>query len=84
LPVSIVGLIGYALAGLWTAAVTWYFVWSLPGVAVATFAGRVINQRLKHERFVRVVFVGLLVIGAVLLLQASKAWREGVTTESLP
>jgi hypothetical protein len=57
--------------------VTWYFVWSLPGVAVATFAGRVINQRLKHERFVRVVFVGLLVIGAVLLLQASEAWREG-------
>jgi hypothetical protein len=82
--VSIIGLIGYALAGLWTAAVTWYFVWSLPGVAVATFAGRVINQRLNHERFVRVVFGGLMVIGAVLLLQALGSMARGVTTESLP
>jgi uncharacterized membrane protein YfcA len=72
LPVSIVGLVGYALVGLWTAAVTRYFLWSLPGVAVATFAGRVINRRINGERFIRVVYGGLLVIGAVLLLQAAR------------
>jgi uncharacterized protein len=70
LPVSVVGLAGYALIGLWTAAVTWFFLWSLPGVAVATFAGRAINQRMKGERFVQLVYGGLLLTGAVLFLQA--------------
>jgi len=50
--------------------VTWYFVWSLPGVVAATFAGRAINQRMKGERFVRAVYGGLLLTGAALLLQA--------------
>jgi uncharacterized membrane protein YfcA len=31
LPVSIVGLIGYAVIGFWTDAVTQYFLWSLRG-----------------------------------------------------
>jgi uncharacterized membrane protein YfcA len=70
LPVSIVGMVGYTLIGLWTASVTWYFLWSLPGVAVATFAGRAINRRMKNDGFVRVVYGGLLLIGALLLLQA--------------
>jgi hypothetical protein len=70
LPVSVVGLIGYAFLGLWTAAVTQYFLWSLPGVAVATLAGRALNQRMKGEAFVRVVYVGLVVTGVVLCLQA--------------
>lgn len=73
LPASLAGLIGYALLGLWTPAVTRYFLWSLPGVAVATFAGRVLNRRLKGERFVLVVYGGLLLIGTVLVAQT--VWR---------
>lgn len=70
LPVSVVGLLGYAYIGLWDGAITNYFLWSLPGVAVATLAGRVINQRLKGTWFIRSVYAGLLIIGAVLLIQA--------------
>jgi len=70
LPVSIVGLVGYALLGLWTAAVTQYFLWSLPGVALATLAGRLVNRRLRGDGFTRTVYVGLVVIGAVLVLQS--------------
>jgi uncharacterized protein len=62
LPVSIVGLAGYAALGLWTAAVTRYFVWSLPGVALATLAGGVINQRMQGDRFIKLVYGGLLAI----------------------
>lgn len=71
LPVSLAGLIGYAFLGLWTATVTGYFLWCLPGVVVATLAGRAINQRIQSERFVRVVYGGLLLTGAVLFLQAT-------------
>jgi uncharacterized protein len=70
LPVSIVGLVGYALLGLWTAAVTQYFLWSLPGVALATLAGRLVNRRLRGDGFTRTVYVGLVLIGAVLVLQS--------------
>ena len=70
LPASIIGLVGYAVIGLWTAAVTQYFLLSLPGVAVATVAGRFLNQRLHGEGFIKAVYGGLLIIGAVLVLQA--------------
>lgn len=70
LPISIVGLAGYAFIGVWDAAVTRYFLWSLPGVAVATMIGRAINQRMRSDRFGRIVYVGLLSIGAVLLVQS--------------
>ena len=70
LPVSIVGLVGYAVLGLWTIAVTRYLLWSLPGIAVATVAGRYINRRLAGDSFIKAVYVGLLLIGAVLVMQA--------------
>jgi uncharacterized protein len=70
LPVSIVGLVGYAVIGLWTDAVTRYFLWSLPAVALATLAGRFINQRMRGDGFIRTVYGGLIVIGAALVVQA--------------
>jgi len=70
LPVSIVGLMGYAFIGLWDAAITRYFLWSLPGVAVATMLGGAINQRMASHAFSRIVHGALLIIGAVLLAQA--------------
>jgi uncharacterized protein len=70
LPVSLVGLAGYLVVGLWDAAVTRYFLWSLPGVAVAIALGRSINRRIQSDRFARFVYAGLVLIGAVLLLQA--------------
>ncbi len=70
LPASLVVMGGYWLVGLWTPAVTRYFVASLPAVLVAVVLGRVINRRLSRERFLRHVHVALVVIGAVLLGQA--------------
>jgi uncharacterized membrane protein YfcA len=70
LPISLVGLAGYAAIGLWTTAVTEYFVGSLPGVAVATVAGRHLNRRMQGDRFASLVHGGLVAIGAALVLQA--------------
>ncbi len=70
LPASLLGLAGYAAMGLWSAEVTRYFLWSLPGVAVAIVAGRAINHRLRGEGFFRVVYAGLVVFGGILLVQA--------------
>lgn len=70
LPVSLVGLAGYLYVGLWDAAVTRDFLWSLPGVALAIVLGRALNRRIRSDRFVRLLYMGLVGIGAVLLFQA--------------
>jgi uncharacterized membrane protein YfcA len=73
LPASIAGMIGYVSIGLWSGAIAHYVLWSLPGVAVAILIGRALNQRMQSDRFFRFVYAGLLLIGAVLLMQGLRA-----------
>jgi uncharacterized membrane protein YfcA len=68
-PASIAGLAGYAATGLWSAPVTRYFVFSLPGVLVAILIGRALNHRMRGTGFFRVVYAGLIVTGGILIGQ---------------
>ncbi len=70
LPASLVGLYGYWAAGLWVPAVTHYYLTSLPLVLAAIFLGRTINRRMKEQSFVRYVHIGLVMVGATLLIQS--------------
>ncbi len=72
LPASLIGMAGYWLAGLWVPAVTHYYLLSLPLTLAAVMLGRVINRRLHGDAFLKYVHVGLVVIGAVLLVQAMR------------
>jgi uncharacterized protein len=71
LPASIIGMLGYWVAGLWTHAVTHYYLLSLPLTLLAVFLGREINHRLRGGVFLKFVYLGLVCIGAVLLIQAA-------------
>jgi uncharacterized membrane protein YfcA len=53
LPASILGMIGYWVAGLWVPDVTRYFLYSLPVAALAVFLGRAINRQMHFEVFIR-------------------------------
>jgi uncharacterized protein len=70
LPASLIGMSGYWLAGLWVPAVTHYFLLSLPLTVPAILFGRTVNRRLHGDSFLKYVHVGLILIGAALLLQA--------------
>ncbi len=70
LPASVMGMVGYWLAGLWVPAVTRYYWMSLPAMVPAIFLGRAINHRMKGEGFLKLVYVGLVGIGGVLLVEA--------------
>jgi uncharacterized protein len=70
LPASIIGMIGYWLAGLWTPAVTHYYLLSLPVTLSGVFLGRAINHRLQGEAFLKYIYLGLTGVGALLLIQA--------------
>lgn len=68
---SLAGLIGYAILGIWTAAITRYFLLSLPPILIATLIGRAMNRRMKDRGFFRLVYVGLIAIGSLLVLEAA-------------
>jgi uncharacterized membrane protein YfcA len=70
LPASIVAMAGYWFSGLWTTAVTHYYLISLSVALPAIFIGRAANHRLRGESFFKYVYVGLLFIGVILLVQA--------------
>ena len=70
LPASTAGMVGYFFAGLWTSTVNRYYLWSLPGIVLAAFLGRVINRRLNARQFLLYVHAGLIGIGVLLLIQA--------------
>jgi hypothetical protein len=61
---------GYWLKGLWVPAVTHYYLISLPATLPAILLGRALNHRIHGEAFLKYVYAGLALIGAVLLIQA--------------
>jgi len=67
LPVSFVGVIGYAIKGLVGWVVIKYFLISLPGVVPAIFLGRYFNRKLRGSFFIY-VYWGLILIGVLLIL----------------
>lgn len=76
LPASSLGVLGYWVAGLWVPAVTRYFLLSLPVIAVAIALGRALSRRIHARTFVTLIHVGLLAIGAVLLVESLAAGRR--------
>jgi uncharacterized protein len=70
LPASILGMIGYWSAGLWTSTVTREFLFAVPAMLPAVFLGRAINHRFSGASFLKYVYCGLILIGGVLFVEA--------------
>jgi|SRR6185437_6974041 len=66
---SIAACAGFATVGLWRPPVGHYLLVSLPAVAIAIGVARLVGRHLEGERFFRIVFTGLVAIGAVLVAQ---------------
>lgn len=70
LPASILAMVGFYFAGLWTPTVTHDYLYSLPVILPAIWLGGILNRRLHKERFLKAVYLALACIGCVLLIQA--------------
>jgi uncharacterized protein len=70
LPASVLGMIGYFMAGLWSRELTRYYLLSLPSALLAILLGGLLNRKLRGDLFVRYVYMGLVLVGAALLTQA--------------
>ncbi len=74
LPVGVLTMLAHAHAGLWTRAVGWYALASLPVLAAGLLLGGLINRHFQGERFVRTMHGLLIVLGTALLVDC---WRRG-------
>ena len=75
LPASLIGMIGYWTAGLWTPSVSRYYLLSLPAVLLAIPARpRTEPPSRCATEFRTYVNAGLLASGAGLVLQAIVTW----------
>lgn len=72
LPASLLGMIGYWSAGLWTRTVTRDFLLAVPVMLPAVFLGRAINRRFSGDAFLKYVYGGLVLIGGMLFVEAVK------------
>jgi uncharacterized membrane protein YfcA len=69
LPTGLMILAGHGIAGMWTGEVLRLYFLSLPAIAVGVVLGGLVNQKLKPDVFVKLVYVFLAAMGAVLLIR---------------
>jgi len=69
LPTGLMILAGHGLAGLWTGEVLRSYLYSLPAIALGVVLGGLLNRRLTHELFAKLVYGCLAAMGAFLLVR---------------
>jgi len=69
LPASLVGAIGYAVAGLWTPTALRLSAASIPSIVIGVPLGRSLSRRLAPGTFLRVLNGFLAVVGLILFLE---------------
>lgn len=67
-PTGLAILVSHGLTGLWTADVFRLYLYALPVIFLAIFIGGKLNRRINGERFDRILYGFLVVIGLFLFL----------------
>jgi uncharacterized membrane protein YfcA len=70
LPTGLMILAGHGLAGLWTGEVLRSYLYSLPAIVLGVGLGGLLNRKLTHALFAKLVYGFLAAMGAVLLARA--------------
>jgi len=69
IPSSVMSIAGHGLSGMWTAKIWWMWLMAAPVALVAMWLGGLVNARLPHAAFRKVVNVFLIVIGVFMLVR---------------
>ncbi len=68
LPTGLMIVIGHGLAGLWTPTVVRLYLCGLPLILAAIYLGGRVNRAVPHQRFARLIYAALVVMGLLLFL----------------
>lgn len=69
LPTGLAILVGHGLAGLWTGTVLRSWLYSLPAIVLGVILGGLLNKKLTHEIFAKLVYASLAAMGTVMLVR---------------
>lgn len=69
LPTGLMILAGHGIAGMWTGEVIKFYLYSLPAIGLGVVLGGLVNRRLPHDLFARLVYGFLVLMGGVLLIR---------------
>jgi len=69
LPSSVIIVAGHGIGGLWTPAVRYYFLLSLPFTLLAVLIGNRLHRFIPPGRFDRLIHIMLIIVGILLLFQ---------------
>ena len=67
LPTGLMILAGHGLAGMWTGEVIKFYLYSLPAIGLGVVLGGLVNRRLPHDLFAKLVYGFLVLMGGILL-----------------
>jgi hypothetical protein len=62
-------LAGHGIAGMWTGEVIKFYLYSLPAIGLGVVLGGLVNRRLPHDLFAKLVYGFLVLMGGVLLIR---------------
>ena len=69
LPTGLMILAGHGIAGMWTGEVIKFYLYSLPAIGLGVVLGGLVNRRLPHDLFAKLVYGFLVLMGGVLLIR---------------
>jgi len=69
LPTGLAILAGHGIAGMWTGEVFRFYLYSLPAIVIGVVLGGLVNRKLTHDLFAKLVYGFLTAMGAVLLVR---------------
>ena len=70
LPTGLMILAGHGIAGLWTGEVVKIYLYSLPAIGLGVVLGGLVNRKLTHDLFAKLVYGFLVLMGGILLVRA--------------
>jgi uncharacterized membrane protein YfcA len=70
LPITVIRLVGHGVAGMWTPEVVHLYVLAIPLVLVAFWVGNRVSHRMSPERYQRIIYGALVVLGVTLILRS--------------
>jgi len=70
LPTGLAILAGHGLAGMWTGEVLRSYLYSLPAIVLGVVLGGLLNRKLTHALFAKLVYGSLAVMGLILIIRA--------------
>ena len=69
LPTGLVILISHGLAGMWTAQVVTFYLYSLPVILGAVLIGGLVNKLIPPGKFDKIIYGFLVLIGILLIIR---------------